>query len=123
VSDHTAWMPIDIRAAAPDDLEPIAAVDAAAWREHYAPHVPPEVAEAWLVRIPYAWRRSFREGGADFVVLFADARELCGPGLFVHVLAANRRANAFWQAQGLRVIAEMKDVLLDAEIPTLIYAY
>lgn len=160
MSDHTAWMPVDIRAAVPDDLEPIAAVDTAAWRQHYAPYVPPEVAEAWLARIPYIWRRSFREGRVDFVVrvaatdgavigfvaverarlwslqvdpafddrgiaeaLFADARQLCGPGLFVHALAANHRANAFWEAQGLHIVAEMKDVFVDAEIPTLIYAY
>ena len=160
MSDHTAWMPVDIRAAVPDDLEPIAAVDAAAWRQHDAPHVPPEVAEAWLTRIPYSWRRSFREGRADFVVrvaatdgavigfvamekarlwslqvdpafddrgiaeaLFSDARELCGPGLYLHALAGNPRANKFWQAQGMRVVAEVKDVFLDAEIPTLIYTF
>lgn len=160
MSDHTAWMPVDIRAAVPDDLDAIAAVDTAAWRQHDAPHVPPEVAEAWLARIPYAWRRSFRDGRADFVVrvaatdgavigfvalerarlwalqvdpafddrgiaeaLFADARALCGPGLYLHALAANRRAHAFWKRQGLRVAAEMKDVFLDAEIPTCIYTY
>lgn len=160
MSDHTAWMPVDIRAAVPDDLDAIASVDAAAWRQHYAPHVPAEVAEAWLARIPYTWRRSFREGQADFVVrvaatdgavigfvalerarlwslqvdpafddrgiaeaLFADARQLCGPGLYLHALAANRRAAGFWERQGLHVAAEIKDVFLDAEIPTRIYTF
>jgi ribosomal protein S18 acetylase RimI-like enzyme len=147
-----------IRPAEPADLEAITAVDAAAWQHHYAPHVAPELAESWLVRIPYMWRRSFADRRPDFVIrvaeadgqvagffaaerarlwslqvlpefarrgigraLFAEADLLCGPGIFLHALAASRRDSGFWERRGLRVVAEIKDVFLDAEIPTLIY--
>ncbi len=147
-----------LRTATPADVAAIAAIDIAAWKHNYAPFMPLELIESWLVRIPYIWRRGLEGKAPHYIVrvaeqagemvaffaaersrlwtmqvhpeheehgagrvMFDDAVERCGPGIFTHVLRENRRACSFFEHRGLRPVAEIKDVYLDMEVPVLIY--
>lgn len=147
-----------LRTAQAADVAAISAVDVAAWKKNYAPLMPLELIESWLVRIPYIWRRGLEGKVPHYVVrvaeqegrivgffaaerarlwtlqvdpehehhgvgrvMFDDAVELCGQGIFTHVLRENRHACEFFEHRGLRPIAEIKDVYLDMEVPVLIY--
>ena len=76
-----------------------------------------ELARLWAIFVhPDYWGKAVGD------LLFADAGQRCGPGLYLHSLRDNHRANRFYERQGLRVVAELNDMFFDYVVPSLIYA-
>jgi len=83
-----------IRTAGLADVDAISAVDVAAWKQNYAPFMPLELIESWLVRIPYIWRRGLEGKTPHYVVRVAERQD--GGGILGFYAAERTR---LWSLQ------------------------